>query len=428
MLLYRLVLTFLALPIALWLGLRVLRGQETRHDLRERLGLDGPAAPPDGPLLWLHGASNGELTSARDLIETLLKRDPALRMVVTANSVTGRNMVSGWRLPRLRARLAPLDYRICLQRFMVGHPPAAVLLLEGDLWPNRFAMAANQRVPVFMLSARISGKSFGMWQRLGGLASGMLGAVRLLSAQDEASERRFLDLGLRPDAIGPRLTLKSTVSLAAPDANLVADLARVFDRADTFLAASTHDGEEPQVIAAFLAARAQRPDMKMILAPRHPKRGPEVAKLLSDAGLRACTRSAAEVPDPETDVYLVDTLGEMALWYALSGPCFVGGSLVDRGGHTPYEPAQFGCAILHGPHLSNFAEQYAALDAGQAAIRTESADALGHALAKMSVEQQRALATAAKTVLSSPVSAQLNALIDAMAHAAGLPALATRKT
>ena len=126
------------------------------------------------------------------------------------------------------------------------------------------------------------------------------------------------------------------------------------DRASTVLAASTHEGEDEAIVQGFAAARATRPDLRLILAPRHPRRGPRIAALLERAGLAHATRSAGEVPGPDSAVYLADTMGEMALWYRLAGITFVGGSLVDAGGHTPFEPAGAGSAILHGPHVGNF--------------------------------------------------------------------------
>ncbi|PRY22610.1 3-deoxy-D-manno-octulosonic-acid transferase [Aliiruegeria haliotis] len=423
MFLYRLLLTLLAPLIAGWFALRILQRKETWADLRERLG-HGAVPTEAGRTFWVHGASNGELTSARRLIETLLERDADLRIVVTANSLTGRALATGWGHPRLTARLAPLDFRFCLMRFLSQCRPELLILLEGDLWPNRLVLTAARGASVAMISARISEKSARHWSRRPRLCRAIFGAVSLLSAQDAASETRFLSLGLQPEALAPRLTLKATVTLPQPDPALRARYARHFDRDATWLAASTHEGEEQQVIAAHLAARAARPGLRLILAPRHPRRGPEVAALLDSAGLDFATRSKGEDPG-DAEVYLADTLGEMPLWYALSGACFVGASLVPKGGHTPYEPAQFGCAILHGTDLTNFAEQYARLEETHAAIQVTDGASLGAALGALTPDRCRSLAAAAHDALGLDAGPELPTLCDRLlslssAHASGV--------
>ncbi|WP_116131967.1 3-deoxy-D-manno-octulosonic acid transferase [Tropicimonas sp. IMCC34043] len=419
---YRLLLTLLSPVLALWLALRLLRGREGLTDLYERLGGGGSVAPAGGPVLWLHGASNGELTSARTLIETLIARDHALRLVITANNPTGRDMVRGWGLPRVAACLAPLDFRACLRRFLARTTPRALLLLEGDLWPNRMVMAAARGLPVILVSARISTRSAAQWRHMPGAMQAMLGAVTLLSPQDAASAERFRALGLPDASLGPQLSLKSTVALPAPDAAALADLAALLPRADTVLAASTHAGEEAQVIAAFRTAQAERPRLKLILAIRHPARSDEVAALLRDAGLGFSTRSRGEAPGPGTPVYLADTLGEMPLWYTLAGQCFVGGSLVDKGGHTPFEPAQFGCAILHGPHVGNFTESYASLDAMDGAIAVADADGLARALAALDAPRRGRMAENATAALGLDATG-LDPLLSRLADVTGLVSL-----
>lgn len=417
--LYRLLLTLLTPVLALWLALRLLRGQEGLADLRERLGGGGPVTDPGDAVFWLHGASNGELTSARSLIEALLARDSALSLVVTSNSRTGRDMVRGWGLPRLTARLAPLDLRICLGRFLDAQRPRALLLLEGDLWPNRMVVAAARGLAVVAISARISERSARQWQLvLPGATRAMMGALGWLSPQDAASAERFRALGLPAQALAPQLSLKSTVALAAPDPGAVAALTGLLPRDRTVLAASTHAGEEALVIAGFCAARARQPGLRLILAIRHPARSDEVAALLAAAGLAFRTRSKGEAPAGDAPVYLADTLGEMPLWYTLAGACFVGGSLVDKGGHTPFEPAQFGCAILHGPHLRNFAEAYAALDAADGAIAVATAEDLGQALTTLDARRREDLATNADVALAT-IRPGLDPLLAALAEATG---------
>lgn len=388
MILYRFLVSLAALPVLALLVWRALRGRDGWRALAERLG-EGSSTPHGG--WWLHAASNGELASVRSLIDALLAVRPGLHILVTTNTVTGRTLARGWGLPQVTARLAPLDHRFVLARFFARHQPDALILIENELWPNRLAMAETRRIPVAVLGARISGRSARRWRKTG-LGPRLLSRLSALSAQSVESEQRFVGLGLPHDRILPRLNLKTAV---------VSQTAHPLEwpRADTVLAASTHGGEEEQVLAAFLQARRQRPELRLILAPRHPRRSARIAALIHKTGLSHSTRSAGE--PPSTEVYLADTMGEMANWYASAGICFIGGTLVAKGGHTPYEPAAHGCALLHGPDIANFREGFDRLDAaGGARIVTDSR-ALSDALITLDGPAQSAMAQAAKSALGN---------------------------
>lgn len=382
-----------------------LRGRAGPGAFAERfaLGATGRAA------VWLHGASNGELASARWLIERLLALRPDLHMVVTCNSWTARTMVAGWGLPRLAVRLAPFDTPGAVRRFRRGWGVSALIMLESELWPERIAQMSAQG-PVVVLGARLSEGSARNWARLAPrLIGAMLRVLALVSVQDAGSEQRLLRLGLPADRLGPRLMLKAQTvagTTAPPPFPAPAPRARIL------LAASTHEGEEAVVLRGFAAARAAGTLDLLILAPRHPRRSAEVAALVAASGLPFATRSKGEVPGPETAVYLADTLGEMPLWYAMAGATLVCGSFGPAGGHTPYEPAAQGSAILHGPGVANFREIYARLDAAEAALPL-SAATLGEALAQLTLARQEALAEAATRLMDRP-EAEAEALIAAL--------------
>ncbi|KAA9010191.1 3-deoxy-D-manno-octulosonic acid transferase [Histidinibacterium aquaticum] len=368
MILYRLLLS-IAVPVLisrlLW---RRLRREDGPGSLSARL--KGP--DPEPGALWIHGASNGELASARPLAAALAART-GRPLLVTANTATGRTLAEGWDIPRTQATLAPLDFRASLRRPLSR--VSGLLLLENEIWPNRIILAAARGLPVLMVGARISERSAARWARLPGLARRILSSVTLLSPQDAESGARFRALGLPADRLIAPVQLKSLY--IPPDQPPPEELRTAFPRARTLLAASTHEGEEETVLDAFARLHAENPGLKLILAPRHPRRAEAIARLASERGLRTARRSAADAPDGP--VYLADTMGEMAHWYALAGCAFVGGSLVPKGGHTPYEPAVHGCAILHGPHLANFADEYARLDTEGGALQVEDAAGLAEA-------------------------------------------------
>lgn len=388
MALYRLLLALIAPALVVRFLWRVLRGQEEPQDLAERLG--GGARAPEGAI-WLHAASNGELASARPLIEALLAQAPEIDLLLTTNTVTGKALAESWCEPRLSARLAPLDLRVVLARFARRHRPRALVVIENEIWPNRLDLATQRGLPVFLFGARLSERSAAFWEKLG-LGARITGAISALSAQDAGSEAAFLRLGLPRARLLPRVNLKQSVQLPEPDDLLP------WPRAETVLAASTHEGEEALILRAFRAARATRPGLRLILAPRHPRRAPEIAAAAAAEGLALATRSRHE--PPVAPVYLADTLGEMENWYGSAAICVIGGTFAPKGGHTPFEPARFGCALVHGPDVANFHEVFAALDAAGGAQPVADEAALGAALAALGAEQAEAMAHNARGILA----------------------------
>lgn len=380
-------LTLLALPVLLLAGLwRVLTGTEPPGALTERLGFP-PAPTGPGPTLWLHAASVGEVTSARWIIEALLRQRPGLLILVTCNTATARARVTGWALPGLKAAFAPLDLPGAPTRVLRRWRPKALIVVENETWPNRLAAARKAGVPVILIGARLSERSAKRWARAPGLVTPTLGAIEYLSAQDAASRERFARLGVPAPAIGRDFALKSLAARASTPGP-----ARPAPRAKVLFAASTHDGEEAPILAAF---RAQDNFTHLILAPRHPARADQIATLI---GTLVPRRSQGALPWPDEPIFLADTLGEMDLWYAMSGTCLIGGSLVDKGGHTPYEPGQHSCALLHGPSTTNFTAIFAQLDAAGAALQV-TPETLAATLGSLSAAAQTRMATAAAPIL-----------------------------
>lgn len=410
--LYRLVIALAWPVVALGLLTRVLVGRERLADWAERTGLSLGRAP--GPHIWLHAASNGELTSARPLLLALHAARPDLKVLVTSNSLTARDLAPELGLPGVSARLAPLDTRwsawlICRRYQVVGH-----VLLEAEFWPNRIAAVARRGLPVFAIGARLSARTAQSWRKLAPLSQALLRRLSHVSPQDAGSAARLADLGLAPERLGEVLDLKA---FYVPPAGLTLDpeLQAQFDRPATWLAASTHAGEDEVVLAAHRSLLKQRPEAQLIIAPRHPRRGHEIAGLARAAGLPVALRSAGDNPRPGA-VYVADTLGEMPLWYQLAGTTFIGGSLVEKGGHTPFEPAVFDSTLLHGPHTSNFTRIFRRLDVSGAAIQVASAEDLARALLQVRDPERRdAMRRKAHEQLDQP--ADLAELVQRIANA-----------
>lgn len=384
MLLYRFLLSIFAAAVL------------TKGDVAARLGR-GKAE--SGPHVWLHGASNGELTSVRPILEPLVHQRSDLNWLITCNTQTACDMVTGWGLPRVSARLAPVDLSWVTKPMMQRWNVQAHIALESEIWPHRILTCPG---PTLMLGARMSASTARSWGKLGDLPGRVLGKVAFVSAQEEESAERLQTLGLPKSAIGPVVDLKALYQ--PPSTPVPSELTQAFDRSKTWLAASTHEGEEAPILAAHKQALAQDPELRLILAPRHPRRAKEIAAHIEQHGLSYAQRSKDQPPTAQ--VYLADTMGEMAFWYQLAGRVFIGGSLTDRGGHTPYEPAAFGAALIHGPDMHNFDVSARRLATAEAAIEIDSADALCAALMGLqSKEQQIAAGMAARKALHSDTDA-----------------------
>jgi len=388
---YRVIMAVLT-PVLLGLTLiQRLRGRVAAGAVAERLGF--VTARGAGLGIWLHGASNGELTSARWVLERLLADRPGLSVLVTANTGTAVAMVTGWRLPGVTAALSPVDGWGAARRLLRRWHPDALVVIENEFWPGRLAAARAAAVPVALIGARMSARSALAWARFApGLMRRMLGDLAFVSAQDAGSAARLTRLGL------PGAVLAQAVMLKAQVVHGDGATPPPVPRARILLAASTHPGEEALILAAFAQARGQF-DL-LIIAPRHPRRRAEVAGLIRKAGFGWLQRSQhGALPRADHPVFLADSMGEMALWYAMAGATVIGGSFVPLGGHTPYEPMAAGSAILHGPHMENFAEAAAALAAHAAALPVTDRT-LGAALAALAPARQQALAQAARRALA----------------------------
>ncbi len=389
--------TRLAAPaIALWLRARARRGKEDPARLGERWGRPG-AARPAGPLVWLHGASVGEATAILPLRDALRATEPRLTALMTTGTVTGAQALDARLGARDLHQFLPVDAGAAPRRFLAHWRPDLAVWTESEFWPRLMVETDRAGTPMALVNARLSARSAAAWARRPRMAAALLNRFRLVHAQDPESAARLRALGLAPERLRQGGTLKSAVRLPEPPPEALATARAAIGRRPVWLAASTHAGED----AAILAAHARLdPATLLILAPRHPDRGDRVADEIAAAGLPAAQRSRGERPTPETRVWLADTLGEMGLWYRLAPVAIVGGSLADpgagAGGHTPFEPAAAGAAILHGPDIRNFAPVYGALKAEGAAEEVDGPESLARAVAALLADPDRRALMAAR--------------------------------
>jgi 3-deoxy-D-manno-octulosonic-acid transferase len=375
---YRL-LSSAAIPLTpLLMSYRLRRGKEIAERLPERRGR-GRIMRPDGPLVWLHGASVGELASVYPLIERICGQHVA--MLVTSGTVTSAALAAQ-RLPRGAAhQFIPLDARPFIRRFLDHWQPDLALLVESDLWPNLIVETASRGIPMVLVNGRLSDSSYRRWRYLPATIGAMLDRFDLVLARTADDGRRFSDLGAPRVIVTGNLKLDVPAPPADPEALRIMQFA--VSKRPIVAAASTHAGEEAFIIEAHARLRTEFPGLLTIIAPRHPDRGPGIAELATAARLKTALRSRGDIPTPTTDIYIADTMGELGLVYRLAPIVFMGGSLVRHGGQNPIEPAKLGAAIVHGPHVWNFTELYAALDHADGAVAIDDVEGLALVLARL---------------------------------------------
>lgn len=369
---------------------RLAAGKEHPDRHTERLGI-ATQPRPDGRLVWFHAASVGESLALLELIRRLQDGDPALRALVTTGTVTSAALLSD-RLPRGAIhQFIPLDFPRFVGAFLDHWRPDLAVWTESEFWPNLLIGTHARGVPMLLLNARMSRRSARRWRRFLPLAARRLVTLfAAVQAQDRATGAALARLGLPRDRLVITGTLKEDTPPLPCDEAERARLARLLAERPIWAAASTHPGEEDIVADAHAVAARSVMRFLCILVPRHPERGGAIAADLRARGFSVAQRSSGEDPDPSTAIYVADTLGELGLWYRLAPVSFVGGSLVPVGGHNPYEPAALGSAVLHGPHVTNFAEIYRKLDGADAARQVADIAALAEALVHLSEPQNRA--------------------------------------
>ncbi|MEN5083662.1 3-deoxy-D-manno-octulosonic acid transferase [Bosea sp. TWI1241] len=372
-----------AAALLLW---RLRRGKEDPQRLAERRG-HASAERPQKTLVWLHGASVGETVTLLPLIDRLQRR--GLAVLVTSGTVTSAKLLSQ-RLPAgVIHQFLPLDVPRYMRRFLDHWRPDLGLICESEIWPNLMIESGKHGVPLVLVNARMSERSFQRWYRFPKTARYLLSGFERCLAQTQEDGQRLAQLGAPRVSIAGNLKFDVPAPPAAPETLALLD--GLMAGRPVWVAASTHPGEEEDVLAAHLGVKAHLPKLLTIVAPRHPHRGEEVAALAQVNGVSHARRSLGELPERDVEFYIADTLGDLGLFYRLAPVAFIGGSLAPIGGHNPIEPAKLGCALLHGPLVHKSADLFAAFDAGGGARQ---------------VQDRQELAGAVHRWLSDPASAR----------------------
>lgn len=391
-LLYSLLLYLLLPAILLRLCWRAGRAPAYARRWGERFGRVTPlSGPAPGPVIWVHAVSVGETLAALPLIRRLQAAQPQARILVTTTTPTGSARVRAALGDGVAHCYAPYDFPHAVHRFLDRVQPALLILMETELWPNLLHGCARRKIPVVLANARLSARSAAGYGRVAALTRPMLAALTSVAAQTRADGERFLALGLAPEKLHVTGNLKFDLELDAALRERALQLRAAWrgGARPIWLAASTHAGEDEIVLAAHRQLLAVQPDALLVLVPRHPERFARVHALCIDQGFRTLRQSAGQPLAADTQVLLGDTMGELLAFCGAADLVFVGGSLVPVGGHNLIEPAAWAKPVLAGPHLVNFAEVAAGLQAAGGLRLCADGAALADALVELFDQPER---------------------------------------
>jgi 3-deoxy-D-manno-octulosonic-acid transferase len=356
--------------VAALINRRLKQGKEDPARIGERRGLTRDPRP-HGPLVWIHGASVGEVLAAAALIERL--RAFNIRILLTSGTVTSAAIVAKRFPADIIHQYVPYDSPRFVTRFLDHWQPSLALFIESSLWPNLILAGGSRRLPMVLINGRM-GRSFPRWRRVPATISALLGQFEVCLAQSGADAERFSALGSRN--VVNTGNLKLDVQAPPADGAELERLRTLTNGRPVIVAASTHPGEEEILVDAHNTLAGFFPELLTVIVPRHPNRGEAIAHMIAASGLRPALRSHREQPVAASDIYVADTMGELGLFYRLAPIVFMGGSLVPHGGQNPIEAIKLGASIVHGPHVFNFTEVYQTLDGAGGARQADGTEAL----------------------------------------------------
>lgn len=385
---YNLLTYILLIPYAAFWVVRGIGNRMYFDRIGQRLGLGYPGLER---CIWIHAVSVGEVVAAVPLVRALARRYPDYPLLVTTVTPTGAARVAATFGDAVTHAYIPFEAPVIVNRFFAATNPHITLVLETEIWPNLYRGCGVRGIPLLLVSARISPRSVKSYRRLLPLFRETLSHGIIIAAQSEADADRFLSLGAAPERTRVTGNIKFDIELPVDLAQRGRQMRReLFGDRAVWIAASTHEGEESAVLDAHKELLDSRPDLILILVPRHPQRFEAVRELVEREGMAVVARTEGRACDDDTRVFLGDTMGELTLFYAASDVAFVAGSLVPIGGHNLLEPAALGLPLLSGPHVFN-AQEIADMFVETGACRiTKDSEALAAAVADLLLDTESA--------------------------------------
>ena len=314
--------------------------------------------------VWIHCTSVGEVTAARPLIEQILEQLPGVQVLLTTTTPTGAATAISLGWGNLEHQYLPVDFRRSVAKLINATRPGVLLIMETEIWPNLILQARQEKIPALIVNGRVSKRTLNVPDWLKPVYQQVLPELDAILCKSELDATRYIQLGANPESVR---TIGNIKFATEDHIATVCDIKRSF-----WLAASTHEDEELQICSALKSSQLLNQSL-LVIAPRHPHRSPEIQKAIAQCGLNIAVRSKSEIPDENTQVYIADTLGEMNNWLSAAQLVFMGGSLVEVGGHNLLQPAAAGVPIISGKHLDNVSDEAGLLMEAGAMQKVESA-------------------------------------------------------
>lgn len=396
--LYRIFSWFASLVVPVIILLRIYGKKEDKTRIAERFG-KASVPRPGGTVVWIHAASMGESLSVLPVIQKLVSDYPSLHIVLTTVTLTSARTIAPKLPERTFHQFAPVDLPWATTGFVKHWKPDLAIWVESEFWPNQMLSMHKTGKPMVLINARISEHSADNWRRAPYAIRTLLSCFRIILAKSDEDASRLKNLGATNVSCVGNLKFSSPALDADP--KVTSEILHLIGDRPVWVAASTHAGEEEMIGDVHRILHEKFPRVLTLIVPRHNIRGNEIAAQLTAKKLRVSQRSKQEPIGEETDIYLADTMGELGIFYRVAEIVFIGGSLVPHGGQNPFEPARLDCAVLYGPHMENFSEFCAELEAVGGASRVkDSVDLAGQVEALLrDHEKQDQMANAALEVV-----------------------------
>ncbi len=377
--------------LQMYLRRRRRAGKEDINRIGERYGRPSRSRP-NGFLIWFHAASVGESMSMLRLIERVLEGRPTTQILVTTGTVTSAKLVAERLGDRVIHQYVPVDRPSWVKQFLDHWHPDCAIWIESEIWPSLLQGIAARKIPAALVNARMSATSHARWMLMPAAIGSLLATFDVCLAQTEEEVLRLGQLGARDvEYVGH---LKYAADPLPADAKLLAELKTAIGNRPLWVLASSHEGEEEIAIDAHRRLAFLFPHLLTVIVPRHTGRGVSIAQRAESAGLVVSLRSSGLPPSRRDAIYIVDSMGELGLWYRLTPIACIGGSLTPVGGHNPIEAAQLGCAVLYGPHMHNTPGIAAELEAAGAALVVHDGESLAATVGRLIEDRATAQAMA----------------------------------
>ena len=376
---YRILINLIILISPLIILVRLIKNKEDKSRFKEKFCFFTKKRGK-GNLIWFHGSSVGEILSVIPLIEKLEKKKSIDKILVTSSTLSSSKVLSRFKLNKTIHQFFPIDSDILAKKFLNYWQPSAAIFIESEIWPNILKNVRKKNIPLILLNARITKKSFNRWKMIPYIAKKLFESFDICFSQNQETRKHLKHLGAKKiKSLG---NLKFSESKSQKNYNFHNKLKKIFKYKRIWCAASTHNSEEKICALAHKKLKSKYKNLLTIIIPRHIQRSNNIINEIKDLDLNVQIRSTDNKISKNTDIYLVDSYGETKSFYKICKTVFLGGSLINHGGQNPLEPARFGCKILHGPYVQNFSEVYNFLEKNNLSSKFHNTEQLVNSVKK----------------------------------------------